>query len=32
MLVRAKTVGNEVMNRMKKQQEAEDAGDDDDWD
>ncbi|KAA6407208.1 MAG: thioredoxin [Lasallia pustulata] len=32
VLVRAKTVGNEVMNRMKKQQEAEDAGDDDDWD
>lgn len=32
VLLRAKTDGNEVMSKMKKQQEAEDAGDDDDWD
>ena len=32
VLLRAKTVGNEAMSRMKKQQDKEDAGDDDDWD
>ena len=32
VLVRAKTAGNEVMSRIKKQREEEDAGDDDDWD